>query len=330
MCSSDLQAKEMEKKRLQEEAKKLAEEKNEVEEDSSQVIMSVVKDSQTARVLLENGVYMLQIQNNPGGLFRTITSIPGDYLQRPRGPLFILDPPYFFYRGMEQNLSRLFLYRDGKSEAISPPDENSYAMAWNRKESLLAYLIERNATTFLNVFSIEPREFVMLSRVESIFSKNSRDELIRIEGEDRIMVRNALGDFVLVTDESEIDSGTQNNLATRQINPMYEAPFQVPRKQWMITPQKAQSQPEALVWSELEIEREMSKLTEDIKWLSTQDELSFLKERFNVVHEQAAVWIKRWDLTGDATLRTKALRWTENINGIKVLINNAQILIEIE
>ena len=324
------QVRETEKLRIrQKEIQNLKQEKNKVNEESFEVVKSFQKDLYTVRLVFKDGVYSIQLQVNPEGVFKTISVVPKNYIKNPRGPIFILDPPYLFYRAEEKNLSRIFLYQDGRSEAISTPDENSYGLAWNGKESLLGYLIDRNETIFLTIFSINPREFVMRSRVDGVF-ESSNDELIRIESDERIAVRNTLGDFVPVEDESGLDFADQKDATNQKINPVYDAPFQIPKKQWLAYRQEPSSQPTELTWSISEVEREMSNLTEGVRWLSSQEELALLKEKFNVVREQAEVWIKRWDQSGDATLRTKALRWTENVNGIKSLINNAQILIEVE
>jgi len=325
------EAREADRIRVKEEEEKQREaEVKEIIEEKPQTVFSVGKGLRIARIQKQNDQYSIELQETPDQPFRNIAPIPEAYLEKPRGPMLILDPPLLFYRTRQGKTSRIFLHENGKSRAISTDDEHCYGMAWNPELRLFAYLIDRNGIYYLSVISINPNEFVMRTRVEGVYSGSSQ-ELIRIEDEDNILVRNPLGDFVKVDDtQAEAEIGVDNS-TTRQINPVYEAPFQISKSLWdSSSQQKAPPEPRQLVWNTQEIEKEMENITENIRWISTSEELILLKERFNILREQVQIWIGRWDQTGDATLRTKAIRWLETINGIKVLINNAQILIEIE
>jgi hypothetical protein len=328
----DLQeAREIERKKAAAEERKKAKtqaKKQEIQE--AQTVLNLESGNRSARIQRKDEILTLEIKNSPEEAFRKISTMPSEYLSSPRGPAVVLKGSYLFFRKLEGGHSRIYLYKDGRVQSVSMADENCYGIAWDLERKLLAYLIDRSGTFYLMVQALDPTELVLRKRVEGVFSGPS-EEMVRIEDEDRFLVRNSLGDLTAVEDSFEAEDTESKQTDTRRVNPIYEAPFQISKSLWLPPDSgKKRIQPEAAVWRVEEIQREMSKMTESIRWISTGRELIELKERFNIVREQVQIWIGRWDRTGDATLRHKAIRWMEEINGIKYLITNAQILIDIE
>ena len=67
-----------------------------------------------------------------------------------------------------------------------------------------------------------------------------------------------------------------------------------------------------------------------IQWISTNEELEIVMSEYNEIHNRVTQKIRNFKDSSSFPQKRLKIRWIESLNGIRALLDNTKLLLEVE
>lgn len=253
------------------------------------------------------------------------------------GPITLPNSEYLFFIKLTTNIPGVWSYNaeNRRVSQISPPKEYCYGMQYDPSSQTLAYILKRNQLYYLIAENLVHREVLHRFKIPEPSMEPNRS-LIKILSSDKIYYLDKKGNWQHADDResnkvTEISRTSALNETPKPIF-VFNAPFipNINNFEEKTETTQALSQ-ENVRNSNIElITKEIEFIRSSIQWISSNQEHQRLMYRYNDLHQTISKEIDKMnDSDTNLELRLKA-RWIESLNGLKELLNNSKLLLEVE
>jgi len=249
------------------------------------------------------------------------------------GPKVVVEGDKAFFLQGTNLAPRIYLFEKGeKPKPVSPAEDICFSPSYHASSNTLAYILIREPYSYLLLRDLSTNK--VLREVEITALSTAPDEkILRLVDPNRVYYKNKLGDWQLAFEPGKPKEQKQINklvLASSMEIP-FQTPFQITDvkifEERQVLPEAPKERTEL---SDEEIQRQLDMFPKWIQWLSSGQELGELKSRYSSLHNQVSLRLEKFKPEESPSDRIRATRWIESLNGIKQLLDNAQILIQVE
>ena len=78
------------------------------------------------------------------------------------------------------------------------------------------------------------------------------------------------------------------------------------------------------------ISSQIESLRKSIQWISTNEELEIVMSEYNQIHNRVTQKIRNFKDSDSFSQKRLKIRWIESLNGIRALLDNTKLLLEVE
>lgn len=250
-----------------------------------------------------------------------------DYQKFP-GPIVVTDQNLMFFIKPKEKFTEIWSYSgfNRQSLRVSPAQENCFGMQFANQ--ILTYLTKRNNVYIVTVMDYKKKVIISRTRITEPLLEPGRS-MLKLVSPEQVYFLSKKGEWQPVIPLPE--QTASNNLD--EINPVlvFQAPHLPKLSDYVVSrqsPKKRKNEPE--YWSLSQIKTEIDAMRDSIQWVSTSEEHQNLMARYNQLHGVVSNKINAMQETeSESQFRLKA-RWIESLNGLKELLENSKLLLEVE
>ncbi|MCO4782958.1 MAG: hypothetical protein KC646_11595 [Candidatus Cloacimonetes bacterium] len=257
--------------------------------------------------------------------YNILSEMTIDAFENVWGSIFVTNKKYMFFVTNNKGRSQINYIKRGskKINILSDKRENCHSMFLDSSENTLYYILERSNRHFVVEYSLTSLKVVSRKAIQSVLKLPGLSPLFKENGQ--IMYFNAAGVSHLLHGEKVI---IKNNVK------MPPEVYKRSKKKHLFSLESdtpvVKAEKDKKYEVKLNIDDELKHLVQKIRKITTIQDLNQLKYRYSVVHSRVSTLSKDQKFVQNSSKKIKLIRWIELLNGIKVLLNQASILMEEE
>ncbi len=236
-----------------------------------------------------------------------------------------------FFIKLNNNKNEIWQYEGygRQPKRISPKGENCYGMQIDETSNTFVYLLQR--VNSFHLVAIDSRTATTLKQYK--INKPLLDhgeDLTKILNRDKIYFRDQNGNWKTVEKLTSIK--TFDNKAKEKPELSFHAPHLPKIAKFIIKKSKKSNVNISKNFQQSipSISEQIESLRKSIQWISTNEELEVVMSSYNDLHSIVTQKIKEFKDSNSFSEKRLKIRWIESLNGIKALLDNAKLLLEVE
>ncbi len=261
---------------------------------------------------------------------KIIMSLSYEQFKSNPGPTVLVGEKTAFFIKSNNSKMEVWQYEGYGREPtrVSPQGENCFGMQIDESSSTFAYLLRRSNSFYLVAIDHPSGNILNQYKITRPMLNQGAD-LIKILSRTKIYYKDRNGNWKLpntVSQEDKLDTpkNANANLALTFIAP------HLPNIDTYIRKNSTKSKVSNLTQIEPSLEDQIESLRVSIQWISSNQELQMVKAQYNQIHNRVTQKIKSMPNSESFSQRRFKIRWIESLNGIKALLENTKLLLEVE
>tara|TARA_Y100000589_G_scaffold52367_1_gene43588 strand:+ start:849 stop:2618 length:1770 start_codon:yes stop_codon:yes gene_type:complete len=249
------------------------------------------------------------------------------------GPTILVGDKVAYFTKLNNNKAEIWLY-EGFGQVpkrVSAKGESCFGMQIDERSNTFAYLLQRLNSFYLIIVDQLTRKILNQFKVANPMLTNEV-ELIKILSRDKIYYKDQNGNWKLPMRVSgDAQSESNENIRTNPII-TFSAPYLPDINNYSRKGSRTSipSKQSILYRKGPSLENQIESLRSSIQWISTSQELQTVMSEYNQVHSRVVQKIKSMQKNESFAQRRLKVRWIESLNGIKALLENTKLLLEVE
>ena len=272
----------------------------------------------------------LFIKRKYSNTFIKISDVSLHFYENVSGPFYLASKTYLFFLSETDAGSMIhYLYKSqDQVKALSDKRENCFAMLFDEGEELFYYVLRRSISNYLVKYSLENKQLISRTALTNILMMPAINPLLMSETK-QVEHLNAAG-----TQTLPFGGATKNSLDSKKSIGKMRLKLQRKSGGHLFSlKNKANKKVKIHGKKELsvaQIDLQLKQFIKKIRQISTNQELNQLKYRYSQLHKAVSKISKDKGYTNDHSKQIRLIRWIETLNGIKILLDQASILMEEE
>ena len=261
---------------------------------------------------------------------KILMSLSYDQFKSNPGPTVLVGEKVAFFIKSNNSQMEIWQYEGYGREPsrVSPQGEDCFGMQIDESSGTFAFLLKRSNSFYLIAID-HPSGNVLNQFTITRPMLNHGVELIKILSRTKIYYKDRNGNWKLPNTASQGDKLDTPKKANANLALTFIAPH-LPNINTFIKKGSTKSKISKLPQIEPSLEDQIKSLRVSIQWISSKQELEMVKAQYNQLHNQVTQKIKSMHNSESFSQRRLKIRWIESLNGIKALLENTKLLLEVE
>ncbi|PCJ18912.1 MAG: hypothetical protein COB02_09235 [Candidatus Cloacimonadota bacterium] len=288
-----------------------------------ELLNSFIWNENELKIQEEKNKVNLYIRYEYENSFKKISDLSVSFYENRRGPFYLKTKKYFFFLSLNNDKYVMYYIYKNQKILLSDERENSFGMSYDEENNFFYYLLRRINGVFLIKFSMEKKRRVEKNKLDSALMLPGINPLEMSKTND-ISYYNAAGILHLVKAPQGLMTKSRNRFQLKQVKKNKHL-FSLERKKEKVNVKYLEKK-----LTNNEIDFKLKSFVKKIREISTIQELNQLKYEYSLLHtvvSKLSINNKNTFIIGK---NLKLIRWIETLNGIKILLNKASILMEEE
>ena len=266
-----------------------------------------------------------------------LMSMPESVYMTFPGPITLPDNKHLLFIKLTNGVPGIWKYNadNRRISQISPPKEYCFGMQYDTDSQTVAYILKRNQAFYLITENLLKPGIVHKFKIPEPSMEPNRS-IIKILSSNKFYYLDKKGSWQPADDHQSNEVVEFNQAPTASIDSkpilVFNAPYIPDINTFKEKPKvtRTMSTEKLKNWTAKSITKEIEFIRNSIQWISSTQEHQKLMYRYNQLHRDVTQEINKMD-TSDTSmeLRLKA-RWIESLNGLKELLDNSKLLLEVE
>ncbi len=261
---------------------------------------------------------------------KIIMSLSYDQFKSNPGATVLVGDKVAFFIKLNNSKREVWQYEGYGREPtrVSPQGEDCFGMQIDESSGTFAYLLRRSNSFYLVAIDHPSGNILNQFKITRPMLTNGA-ELIKILSRTKIYYKDRNGNWKLPNAASQRDKRDTPKKVNANLALTFMAPH-LPNINTFIKKGSTKSKISNLPQTEPPLERQIESLRASIQWISSNQELQMVKAQYNQLHNRITQKIKNMRNTESFSQRRLKIRWIESLNGIKALLENTKLLLEVE
>ncbi|MEE2924476.1 MAG: hypothetical protein VX619_06815 [bacterium] len=247
------------------------------------------------------------------------------------GPLILPSEDKIFFIKLSNENKEIWQYEGYGREPkrVSPKGENCYGMQVDDNSNTLVYLLQRRNLYYLMVIDDQTSNTLNQYKISEP-SLNHGEDLTKILNRNKVYFKDSEGNWKSPDMGSSIKSSKSNSKKNLELS--FSAPH-LPKISTYIKKSDNRSnrvKPISSNQNASTISSQIESLRKSIQWISTNEELEIVMSEYNQIHNRVTQKIRNFKDSSSFSQKRLKIRWIESLNGIRALLDNTKLLLEVE
>ena len=249
----------------------------------------------------------------------------------PGLPILPSKDKLFFIKFNDKKFKEIWQYEGygRKPTRVSPRDENCYGMQIDENSNTIVFILQRTDSFYLVALDSQTTDNLGQYKISKPTLAHGED-LTKILNRNQYFFKDSAGNWK--TPYISDTNHKSNNQSKQNLVISFLSPH-LPKMDPYITRNAIKSNSEIQnigQRSTPSISDQIESLRKSIQWISTNEELEIVMSMYNQVHERTIQKIASFKDSDSFSKRRLKIRWIESLNGIRSLLDNTKLLLEVE
>ena len=249
----------------------------------------------------------------------------------PGLPILPSKDKLFFIKFNDKKFKEIWQYEGygRKPTRVSPRDENCYGMQIDENSNTFVFILQRTDSFYLVALDSQTADNLGQYKISKPTLAHGED-LTKILNRNKYFFKDSAGNWK--TPYISNTNHESNNQSKQNLVIAFRSPH-LPKMDTYITRNAIKSNSEIQnigKRSTPSISDQIESLRRSIQWISTNEELEIVMSMYNQVHERTIQKIASFKDSDSFSKRRLKIRWIESLNGIRSLLDNTKLLLEVE
>ena len=249
----------------------------------------------------------------------------------PGLPILPSKDKLYFLKFNDKKFTEIWQYEGyGRKPArVSPRGENCYGMQIDENSNTIVFILQRTNSFYLVALDSQTADSLGQYKISKPTLAHGED-LTKILNRKKYFFKDSAGNWK--TPYISDTNHKSNNQSKQNLVIAFRSPH-LPKMDTYITRNAMKSNSEIQnigKRSTPSISDQIESLRKSIQWISTNEELEIVMSMYNQVHERTIQKIASFKDSDSFSKRRLKIRWIESLNGIRSLLDNTKLLLEVE